>query len=182
MNKETFSLLIILLSITSGFTQSFNWVTDQEKGYTVPIGIGNYDELSKGEFYAEMQEYYQSYQTDSTILTKLKSLIDNSFNDKVITATIFFGAWCGDSREHLPCFYKIIREAGIIPEDNITLVGCNRSKKSEIEIYDKLKIEFVPTLIFYIDGREAGRIIETPQSTIENDILNILSNYYNQNK
>jgi len=57
MNKETFSLLIILLSISSGFTQSFNWVNDPEKGYSVPVGTGNYDELSKGEFYSEMEEY-----------------------------------------------------------------------------------------------------------------------------
>jgi thiol-disulfide isomerase/thioredoxin len=177
MNKETFSLLIILLSISSGFSQSFNWVNDPEKGYSIPVGIGNYSELSKSEFYSEMEEYYQSYISDTTVLNKIKNLIDNSFKDKVITATIVFGGWCGDSKEHLPHFYKIISETEIIPEKNITLVGCDRSKKTGIDIYDKLGIELVPTFIFYIDGNEAGRIIETPQITIENDLLNILTKY-----
>jgi len=182
MNKVAFSLLIALFSISSGFSQSFNWATDAEKGYAVPLGNGNYDELSKGEFYSEMEEYYQSYKLDSSTLNQIQSILINSFKNKVITTTIVFGAWCGDSKEHLPHFFKIIRESKIIPEENVTLVGCDRSKKTGIEIYDKLGIEFVPTFIFYIDGKEAGRIVETPLSSIENDILNILIENSNQNK
>ncbi len=182
MNKATFSILITLFSGSSAFSQSFNWVTDTAKSYDVPLGIGNYDELREGEFYSEMAEYYQSYKLDSSTLNQIQSLIVNSFKSKVLTTTVVFGAWCGDSKEHLPHFFKIIRESEIIPEQNVTLVGCDRSKKTGIEIYDKLEIEFVPTFIFYIDGKEAGRIIETPLTTIENDILNILIENSNQNK
>lgn len=182
MNNVAFSMLITLFSISSAFSQSFNWVTDTAKSYDVPLGIGNYDELSEGEFYSEMEEYYQSYKLDSTTLNQIQSLLINSFKDKVLTATIIFGAWCGDSKEHLPHFFKIIRDSEIIPEENITLVGCDRSKKTGIEIFDNLGVEFVPTFIFYIDGKEVGRIIETPFSIIENDILNILIDNSNQNK
>jgi len=119
---------------------------------------------------------------DSTTLNQIQNLLINSFKDKVLTATIIFGAWCGDSKEHLPHFFKIIHDSEIIPVENITLVGCDRSKKTGIEIFDNLGVEFVPTFIFYIDGKEVGRIIETPFSTIENDILNILIDNSNQNK
>jgi len=38
------------------------------------------------------------------------------------------------------------------------------------------KIELVPTFIFYDGDTELGRIIETPQTSIEGDLLKIISN------
>ena len=38
-----------------------------------------------------------------------------------------------------------------------------------------LKIELVPTIIFYKDGYEIGRIVETLTESLEKDLLKILS-------
>ncbi|MEJ2614863.1 MAG: hypothetical protein P8Z35_07895 [Ignavibacteriaceae bacterium] len=38
-----------------------------------------------------------------------------------------------------------------------------------------MKIELVPTIIFYKDEKELGRIVETPNDSLEKDILKILT-------
>ena len=58
---------------------------------------------------------------------------------------------------------------------NLTLICVDRSKKApETNVYD-LKIELVPTFIFYRNKTEIGRIVEVPADLMEKEILKILS-------
>jgi hypothetical protein len=41
--------------------------------------------------------------------------------------------------------------------------------------YDKLDIQRVPTFIFYKNNIEAGRIIENPETSLEQDMVKILT-------
>ena len=55
------------------------------------------------------------------------------------------------------------------------MIAVDRTKeepKAEVEGYE---IEYVPTLIFYREQKEIGRIIETPELSLEEDILAILN-------
>jgi hypothetical protein len=47
--------------------------------------------------------------------------------------------------------------------------------------YDTLNIERVPTFIFLKNKVEAGRIIETPVTSLEQDMLNILTGMNKEN-
>ena len=38
-----------------------------------------------------------------------------------------------------------------------------------------LDIELVPTFIFYRNGEELGRIVETPEDTLEKDLAEIVN-------
>jgi thiol-disulfide isomerase/thioredoxin len=99
-------------------------------------------------------------------------LIRDSFNG--IDVTIFFGTWCSDSRRELPRFLKVADMAGI-PPDRITLYGLDRSKKSPDGLTEKYHIDRVATFIFFKKGVEIGRITEAPESTIEGDMITILT-------
>ena len=56
----------------------------------------------------------------------------------------------------------------------IDYIGVNRDKLADGLDISHLNIDFIPTFIFYENGREIGRIVETPASTMENDMLLML--------
>jgi thiol-disulfide isomerase/thioredoxin len=87
---------------------------------------------------------------------------------------VFLGTWCGDSKREVPRFLKIVDAAGI-PADRITLLALDRKKTSPEGMEVRYGIERVPTFIFLKKETEIGRIVETPQTTLEGDILTILA-------
>jgi thiol-disulfide isomerase/thioredoxin len=94
--------------------------------------------------------------------------------DKDVDVTVFFGTWCGDSKRQLPKFLKVADQAGI-PSEKIKLYGVDRTKKSADGLAEKYNIQRVPTFLFFKNGVELGRIVETPHTTIEGDIITILA-------
>lgn len=121
--------------------------------------------------FPEMKERYEAgyrtYKIDPAILDRLKSL---PFNKRI---TIVLGTWCGDSKLQTPHFLKIIDALGV-NEGDTEIIGVDSTKKTEYGLLDKLNIERVPTFIFYEEDQEIGRIVESPQTTLEEDILAIL--------
>lgn len=91
-----------------------------------------------------------------------------------VDVTVFFGTWCGDSKRQLPKFLKVADKAGI-PAEKIKLYGVDRTKKSADGLTEKYNIQRVPTFLFFKNGVELGRIIETPHTTIEGDMITILA-------
>ncbi len=91
-----------------------------------------------------------------------------------VDVLVFFGTWCGDSKREVPRFLKVADQAGIGPE-RITLYGLDRSKKSPDGLSKQHGIERVPTFIFLKKGKEIGRITESPNQSIEADMLFILA-------
>ncbi len=82
------------------------------------------------------------------------------------------GTWCSDSRREVPRFKKILDLLNY-PAEKVKIFAVNRDKKIEKEDISGLRIEFVPTFIFYSDGKETGRIVETPYKSLEADMLKI---------
>jgi len=112
---------------------------------------------------------YDEYNPDSEVIKKLLARGTDG-----ITITIVMGTWCPDSRRETPRFMKVL-DTWHFPVDKVTFIGVDDLKQSPIGDYDKLGIVRVPTFIIYKNNIEAGRIIENPESSLEQDILNILS-------
>ena len=74
----------------------------------------------------------------------------------------------------MPRLFKILNELNY-NVNSITLIGVNREKQGLSNETEGLEIELVPTIIFYKDGSEIGRIVETPAESLEKDLLKILS-------
>jgi len=109
------------------------------------------------------------YQPDPAIMQELKETdIGN------LTVTIVLGTWCPDSRREVPRFMKVLDLIGF-PSAKVTFIGVDNSKQAPVGDYDKLEIERVPTFIFLRNKVEAGRIIENPVTSLEQDMLNILT-------
>ena len=84
------------------------------------------------------------------------------------------GTWCPDSRREVPRFMRILN-IWKFPVSMVTFIGVDNAKLSPVGEYDKLDIQRVPTFIIYKNNIEAGRIIENPTTSLEQDMVNILT-------
>ena len=111
---------------------------------------------------------YEGYSVDSETLEKLKPLLND------VNITLFMGTWCEDSQRETPHFYKILDEANF-DESKLTLITVSDEKTTPQGFEDGKNITNVPTLIFYKNDKELGRIVEYPIESLEKDMLAILS-------
>jgi hypothetical protein len=91
-----------------------------------------------------------------------------------VRIVVFLGTWCSDSRREVPHFLKIIDQAGF-PAARLTLYAVDREKKCPDGSAAQYGIERVPTIVFEKGSEEVGRIVETPRTTLEGDVLTILA-------
>jgi len=165
-------LLLILslgIAMNTSAQQLNKKIQDPNHGQEILINLATKPVLKEFPGFKERYDMeYPNYKPDSLTLIALKSLME----DKKIT--LVMGTWCGDSKLQVPHFYKIADELSI-PQKNITLICVDGNKKAENGLVDKLDIERVPTFIIYKDGKELGRIVESPRLSLEKDLLEILS-------
>jgi len=112
---------------------------------------------------------FDEYAADSLVLGRLREAAGEDLSVKIV-----LGTWCPDSRREVPRFMKITGLLGI-DKENMTFIGVDDAKISPVGEYEELGIERVPTFIFYKNNVEAGRIIENPVSSLEQDMLDILT-------
>ena len=170
MKKLSLAIFTYLLTLSCGGQQINNIEFDEKAGDNILIGLSNIDGL-KSEPFNEWFDYeYSDYNIDDSTLL----LIDKDDFIDNIKITVVMGTWCSDSRREVPRFYKILDflEYDI---DNITMICVNTDKQAENTNLDNLDIQKVPTFIIYKEGMELGRIIETPQESIEKDLAKIIN-------
>lgn len=145
-------------------------VPDPKKDRELLVGYCNREGFKtiQSNFDSAYQAEYHDYQPDKMILQQL------SKNLKGIRITIVMGTWCGDSREWIPRFYKIMDQAGFNYK-HLTLICVDRDKKAPVAELPGLKADRVPTYIFYRKKQEIGRIIEVPAGLLEKDMLSIVA-------
>jgi thiol-disulfide isomerase/thioredoxin len=171
------TLLLLTLSFTlilcTAHAQPFNKEVTIEGKNPILLGKINKEILSTNTYVDWFLKNYDAYQPESTYITILKEQLPE------YTITAFFGSWCGDSKEQLPPFYKILDEAKF-PLERLTVVGVSRErdayKQSPGGEEEGLNIHRVPTFIFYKDGIEVNRIVEQPIATLEHDMSMLLQN------
>jgi thiol-disulfide isomerase/thioredoxin len=112
---------------------------------------------------------YDEYQPDKQVVGKLALI-----NKENLSIKIVMGTWCPDSRREVPRFMKIL-DLWEFPVEKVTFIGVDNTKLAPVGDYEKLGIERVPTFIILENKVEAGRIIENPVTSLEQDMLNILT-------
>jgi thiol-disulfide isomerase/thioredoxin len=90
-----------------------------------------------------------------------------------LNIVMFVGTWCPDSVREVPKFLRLL-EAANNPNISLDIYAVNTSMEDGAGIAKTYKIKAVPTMIFIRDGKELGRIIESPATTMENDFLKIV--------
>jgi thiol-disulfide isomerase/thioredoxin len=112
---------------------------------------------------------YDDYKYNSDAVDKLKEIGKSDLTIKIV-----MGTWCPDSRREVPRFIRVLNAVNFSP-DKIRMIGVDNEKNSPIENYDSLDIQRVPTFIIYKNNIEVGRIIENPTTSLEQDMVNILT-------
>lgn len=125
-------------------------------------------DLMSGDFGKYYSSEYSGYDPDSAFIRK----IGQRYGDAEIT--IVLGTWCHDSQVQVPRFFRIL-DALDIKTPTPELICVDREKQAGEIDTEELRITRVPTFIVYRSGKEVGRITETPETTLEEDLCIILT-------
>ena len=79
---------------------------------------------------------------------------------------VLFGTWCHDSQREIPKLLRILEDINLKPE-KISLIGLDYDKNEPLNRGEMLGVKRTPTIIFYKDEIEIGRIEETPKIMLE---------------
>ncbi len=170
MRAKTIIFLFFIGLCSKAFSQMLNkTIIDTKTQKEILIGKCNRTGLNLGEFSSFFSMEYDNY-----IVNKNKTDSIVKFKEGV-TITIVMGSWCGDSKEQVPRFYKILDNINF-KDDDVTLICVDRNKKAENIDVSVYQLTLVPVFVFYRNGVELGRITETPQTTLEMDMLSIIFN------
>jgi thiol-disulfide isomerase/thioredoxin len=111
---------------------------------------------------------YSMYSINKEITDKIQPLVAD------VSVKIFMGTWCEDSQREVPQFYKVL-DLMKIADSKVELITVDKEKETPDHLEDGFNITNVPTFIFYRDGKEINRIVESPVVSLEEDMLQILS-------
>ena len=117
--------------------------------------------------YPEFDTGYVNYKPSLEMLNDLHPTLDS------LRFIVVLGTWCSDSRREVPRFFRII-DSLHIPMEHIRLFAVDRTKQHPEGIPQQYHIEKIPTFIVFYQGAEAGRIVESPKTTLEMDLFEIV--------
>jgi hypothetical protein len=169
--KYNLCVLFFLLIPVFMNAQNINQVVIDEKiQKPVMKGLCTIEGLITSVWADDFLFEYEQYEVKKEVIEQIQSII---YEYKIV---VVIATWCGDSKEHVPPFIKILHHLHVNTDD-IIMIGLDRNFDSGdfgIRPYDTEK---VPTFIFYKNNDEAGRIIETPEMSLEHHIVKILLNH-----
>jgi thiol-disulfide isomerase/thioredoxin len=165
MKKTFFLLFVFSLIITA--QQKNCLVIDEKSGKPMLIGMCDREAFADTNFAWWFDSEYDNYETSKEEVELLSGKLDS------VKIKIIMGTWCSDSRREVPRFFKILDELRF-DFAKLEMVCVNREKKALDYEIAPLDIKLVPTFIFYRNGKEIGRIIEVPETSLEADLIKIL--------
>ncbi len=172
---KTLIISIFILGMTAmAQTNSLNTsamkdttVKDPETQEPILLGYCTRQAFQDTNYSWWFESVYDMYEVDSTAANSIR----NKLND--VSVTVVMGTWCSDSRREVPKLFKILDYLKF-PADKISILTVGRDMKArgnEAAIY---KIKKIPTIIFYKGSTELGRIVESPEVSLEKDMQRIL--------
>lgn len=164
-----FNLTILFLFIVSIFyaQDKHKIVTDDETKKPMLVGIAGIEALKDTNFSEWFNKEYNEYVINAA---DMECLFNDSLNCSI---SIVMGTWCSDSRREIPRFIKIL-DTLKYPINSLKVFFVDRDKKGLDNEVEDLSIKLVPTIIFYRDGKELGRITEAPEETLEKNFAKII--------
>ncbi len=162
---------MMLLCISCGSYKDMNKTRETMYG-EILYGKINKSDMQKEPFASWFNEDYETYKPDFNHIDQIKEYMNN-----VSEVVIIMGSWCPDTRRELPIMMKILDEVNF-PEADTKIYAVDRNKKNGLKELRNHKFERIPTFIFYDGSNEIGRIVEKVQTTTEEELLELLRNYF----
>jgi hypothetical protein len=169
--KNLFIISLLILLVSCANRKVINQITfDKKANSDILIGYSNTEGLKKMPFKEWFNAEYDSYQPDIETINQ----IDKDYLNKNFRINLVMGTWCSDSRREVPRFVKIL-ESLAFPMDSLFIINVNTEKQAKGTIVNQMNISRIPLFVFYKQGVEVGRIIESPQQSLEKDLLKMIS-------
>ena len=166
--KQFVLFAIAAFSLTSIFAQAPE-VTRDTNGEKILKGFLAKKDLAADTAFAWFAQNQKGYSPYTSTLQSLK------INKDSVSFLVFGGTWCHDTQFILPKFFSLSEAAGI-SQDQITLLGVDRSKKTIQHLSETFNIVNVPTIIVLKEGKEIGRVVEYGRSGMfDKDLGEIIS-------
>jgi thiol-disulfide isomerase/thioredoxin len=150
--QKIVSFLVVLLIAQVSFAQTAEVTTDAS-GNKVLKGFITKAQLVGDSSFTWFAKNIQGYTPWAQTVEALKA------NKDSIHILAFGGTWCDDTKYMLPKFYALADAAGF-PQDRITLLGVDHSKKTIQHLSETFNVTLVPTFIVFKNGKEIGRVVE----------------------
>lgn len=166
-------LLVTLTTIICDFILAQSLEVVSPNGNEKLLGQWPVSKLAMNPYNLWFSSNYESYEPDQKTLRRIQKN-KNSFD----SITVFMGTWCGDSKREVPKLVKLLDQMKV-GRERLKVICVDRSfqnyKQSPGREESNQNIHRVPTIIFHSEGNEIGRIVESPESTLEVDLLSIIS-------
>ncbi|NUN99162.1 MAG: thioredoxin family protein [Saprospiraceae bacterium] len=166
MKKAVFFFALTILS-SAAFAQT------PPAAPRILLGSFSRDSLLNEPFKTWFEAGYNAYLPQPEVVEQLKKC-----NLKTYSVKVFMGTWCGDTKRELPRFLKTLDAIGF-PEQKVEIIGVSNLeeayKQSPNHEERGLEIYRVATFVFYKNDTEVNRIVEYPVTSLETDLLAILS-------
>lgn len=118
----------------------------------------------------------EAYTPEAKAVAALKTI------DTDTQVTLIFGTWCGDSKHYVPRLIRALKEAAN-SHLQVKLVGVDNQFHEPVDTVQPRQLTNVPTIIVERNGREVGRIVETPAvDSLEQDLADLLNGKANLHK
>ncbi len=165
--KRIFAAILILMSVHAMAQQSFDISKDKEDGGLIFNGPITFNDLNKEPSFNWLKSGYSEYKPKPQVLRYLNENLKN------YSMVVFLGTWCDDSHTLVPKLEKVLDLVGVTPA-GLTMYGVDREKHTKGGEYKTYDITLVPTIILLRDNKEVGRITESVQTTVEEDLVAII--------
>jgi thiol-disulfide isomerase/thioredoxin len=167
LNKLLVVVLVLFLgkSFAQDTTKTY---IDKDSGQHELIGLCTRDAFKDTSYSWWWDSEYDIYSVDSTSADSLKNKLDD------YKIEVIMGTWCSDSKMQVPKLFKVLDYINF-PSDSVKIICVTRDLKTDGNELDSLDIKKVPTIILYKNGEEKGRIVESPEVSLEKDMLKIVS-------
>lgn len=120
------------------------------------------------EFMRDFETGFKAYKPYISVIKKLENHL------KTAEIKVIGGNWCSDTRFQVPRLAKVLYYAGL-PVEKFSYFRVNKAKQAvDADFAAEIKPARVPEIVVFNQGKEVGRITETPQESMEKDLLKLL--------
>ena len=136
-----------------------------------PLFSSNYSlligDITKEELFSSNTTFHKNY------LSYQVNELEMQVDQEGLSIKILFGTWCHDSQREVPKILKLLDEINF-QSNMISLIGLNYQKNEPLNRARIFNVKKTPTIIFFRHEKEIGRIVETPDLTMEESAIAIL--------
>ncbi|MGC9331626.1 MAG: TlpA family protein disulfide reductase [Bacteroidales bacterium] len=174
MIKNWLFFVIIVMAVGVTAQEQNQVIFDTAANQNILIGHCDWNAFQQNDFSDWFNQEYNAYQPDDNLMQQLS----RSLKGRELSFKVYQGSWCPDSRRELPRLKKITDD--LKPDVFTDIISLNRAKRLNTNALPEDDIEFVPTIVIYLDGVEVGRIVEQPDYSMEADIVKYLEEELNE--